>query len=73
MAEDRDIAFCFRGWAYDTGKVGRPKRRVIQIGRTHTSKGAKAILTLNDTTDAGFIISPKEEAIEGVDQYVPYL
>lgn len=71
MAGYRDIAFCFRGWAYDTGKVGRPKKRVIRIGRTHTSRGAKAILNLNDTTDAGFDISPKEEDIEGVDQYVP--
>ncbi|WAO89419.1 Hypothetical protein NCS54_00681000 [Fusarium falciforme] len=54
MAEERDIAFCFRGWAYDTGKVGRPKRRVIRISRAHTSRGAKAILATNDTTDAGF-------------------
>ncbi|KAJ4243296.1 hypothetical protein NW757_011405 [Fusarium falciforme] len=61
MAEERDIAFCFRGWAYDTGKVGRPKRRVIRISRAHTSRGAKAILATNDTTDAGFVISPKEE------------
>ncbi|KAJ4318965.1 hypothetical protein N0V84_006589 [Fusarium piperis] len=67
MAENRDIAFCFRGWAYDTGKVDRPKKRVIRISRVHTSKGAKAILTINDTTDAGIIISPKEEDIEGVD------
>ncbi|RSL70814.1 hypothetical protein CEP54_001612 [Fusarium duplospermum] len=67
MAEDRDIAFCFRGWAYDTGKFGRPKRRVIRINRAHTSKGARAILAADDTTDAGFVINPKEEDIDGVD------
>ncbi|KAL2687461.1 hypothetical protein Neosp_005022 [[Neocosmospora] mangrovei] len=73
MAKYRDIAFCFRGWAYDTGKVGRPKKRVIRIGRTYTSRGAKAILNLNDTTDAGFHISPKEEDIEGVDHHVEHV
>ncbi|UPL01216.1 hypothetical protein LCI18_012150 [Fusarium solani-melongenae] len=64
MAENRDIAFCFRGWAYDTGKVDRPKRRVIRVSKAHTSRGAKAILAANDTTDAGFVISPKEEDID---------
>ncbi|KAI8669069.1 hypothetical protein NCS57_00720900 [Fusarium keratoplasticum] len=67
MAENRDIAFCFRGWAYDTGKVDRPKRRVIRISRAHDSRRAKGILSLNDTTDAGLVITPKEEDIEGVD------
>ncbi|RSL47586.1 hypothetical protein CEP53_009864 [Fusarium sp. AF-6] len=67
MAENRDIAFCFRGWAYDTGKVDRPKRRVIRISRAHDCRRAKDILSLNDTTDAGLVISPKEEDIEGVD------
>ncbi|KAJ4212181.1 hypothetical protein NW759_011873 [Fusarium solani] len=67
MAENRDIAFCFRGWAYNTGKAGRPKRRVIRISRAHDSRRAKDILSLNDTTDAGLVISPKEEDIEGVD------
>ncbi|RSM08878.1 hypothetical protein CDV31_007929 [Fusarium ambrosium] len=67
MAEDRDIAFCFRGWAYDTGKAGRPKRRVIRINRAHTTRGARAILAADDTTDAGFVINPKEEDIDGVD------
>ncbi|RMJ14020.1 hypothetical protein CDV36_006320 [Fusarium kuroshium] len=67
MAEDRDIAFCFRGWAYDTGKVGRPKKRVIRVNRAHTSRGARAILAADDTTDAGFVINPKEEEIDGVE------
>ncbi|KAL6363627.1 hypothetical protein LRP88_03049 [Fusarium phalaenopsidis] len=66
MAENRDIAFCFRGWAYDTGKVDRPKRRVIRISRAHDTRRAKDILSLNDTTDAGLVISPKEEDVEGV-------
>ncbi|RSL80176.1 hypothetical protein CEP51_006766 [Fusarium floridanum] len=42
-------------------------RRVIRISRAHDCRRAKDILSLNDTTDAGLVISPKEEDIEGVD------
>ncbi|KAM0424594.1 hypothetical protein ACHAPT_010120 [Fusarium lateritium] len=67
MTEPRDVAFSCRGWAYDTGRVDRPKRRVIRVNTVHTTKSAETMLTINDTTGAGFVISPNEKDIEGVD------